>query len=77
METQLTIRDFKTEQANKEECRNIGEVVALKLEVLVEAHDGGILEDDISCCASEGWKCVSCNRPRGHVHYSKYGWFSH
>lgn len=47
-EVYLTVGDLEAQETDKEEGSHVGEVIALEMEVLVEAHDGGILEDIVS-----------------------------
>jgi len=39
----LTVGDFKAEETNEEEGCNVGEVVALESQVLLDAHHVGVL----------------------------------
>lgn len=40
---QHTVGNFEAKQTNEEKRGNIGEIIALELQVLVDSHDGGIL----------------------------------
>lgn len=41
----LTVGNLKAQETNEKECCNIGEVIPLQVEILVDAHDSSILYD--------------------------------
>lgn len=43
----LTVGDLKAEQTNEEESRDIGELVTNKAQVLIDAHDGSVVQNDL------------------------------
>lgn len=40
----LTVRNLEANQTDEEERGNVGELVPNKLEVIMETHDGGVLD---------------------------------
>ncbi len=41
------IRDLCDQVGDKESCGSVGEIIAFQLQVLVQSHDGGIVEQDL------------------------------
>lgn len=48
----LTVGNFKAQKTDKEESGDVGEAVASQVQVLFDAHDGGVLRNHVSTIAT-------------------------